>query len=101
MRLAVEPVGFPKTKVGKWKYPAIFTAQEIAWKYCATWWEEQLEYDPTALHMFCLTKTELEKQIEERLKDIPLLALLEKRITDDLTEVWVTSKGAFIVREFE
>jgi hypothetical protein len=96
MRYAVEPVGFPKTKVGKWKFPAIFPDEGIAGEFVRGWYEEIYpDFDVFTLH-----KDELLAMVEDIDCIDHILPFVNKRITDDLLYVWCTPKGYFLVRGF-
>lgn len=100
MRYTCLPVGFPKTKVGNWKFPAIFSDMEVAEKFARDWYEDTFEL-PMSSVPSRYPGDEVTHMVESRdYDDEKIVAHMKDHITEDLKEVWETPRGYFVIREF-
>lgn len=102
MRLAVHPVGFPKTKMqqGKWHHAAIFEDEKIARDFCHEWFTETLDYDPDLWSSMVIPRSEIESMVDDPECVDFLVALMKPKMFIPFKELWYTPKGYFLVREF-
>jgi hypothetical protein len=101
MRFAIEPIGFPVTKMrkGKWNHTKIFSDYQKMEDFTREWFEESLEYDKDFFRRGVVTCDELQEMLADT-EEVSPVGVLKNRITADLKEIWVCHKGFFLVREF-
>lgn len=96
-RFTCEPIGFPKTKIGKWKYPAIFSDEKVLHGFAHEWFQSIGYADDTFI---TISRSEVEAAINDPEDYDIIVALMKNRITDDFKELLRTPKGYFLIREF-
>ena len=107
MRYALQPIGFPVTKMrkGKWNYPMIFKDVETLTKHMYWWFVEVLEYAPFFLdEMLAMTaeeaRTHLDSLNEVQKRSDSMYCVRGLLDSEYATKVLITPKGYFVLREF-
>lgn len=97
-KFTCEPIGFPKTKVGKWKYPAIFSDEKVMHDFAHEWYQS-IGYDDATF--ITIPRGEVEAAIDDPELDYDIVvALMKNRMTNDFRELLQSPKGYFLIREF-